>query len=149
MICAASTRFTAPLSRSAAVSRRCVRKAVVRPVAIAFPTDSEEVTDLLKGKSSELQDKASETVSWAKAKWEASDNKPGIVATGSAALFGLYLTSGVISTIDRLPLMHTVFELLGLSVTAWFAYRWFFVAGEKEAITSQVSRITKDIGLDL
>lgn len=32
------------------------------------------------------------------AKWEASDNKPGIVATGSAALFGLYLTSGVIST---------------------------------------------------
>jgi hypothetical protein len=35
-------------------------------VAIAFPTDSEEVTDLLKGKSSELQDKASETVSWAK-----------------------------------------------------------------------------------
>lgn len=27
--------------------------------------------------------------------------------------------------------------------------RWFFVAGEKEAITSKVTSITKDIGLDL
>lgn len=52
-------------------------------------------------------------------------------------------------SVDRLPLIHTVFELLGLCVSMWFTYRWFFVAGEKEAITSTLSKITKDIGLDL
>lgn len=32
---------------------------------MAFPTDSEEVKDLLKGKTTELQDKATEVVEWA------------------------------------------------------------------------------------
>jgi hypothetical protein len=34
-------------------------------VAVAFPNDSEEVKDLLKGKTTELQDKATEALSWA------------------------------------------------------------------------------------
>lgn len=37
----------------------------LRTVAVAFPTDSEEVKDLLKGKTTELQDKATEVVEWA------------------------------------------------------------------------------------
>lgn len=31
-------------------------------------------------------------------KWEESDNKPAIVATGFAALFALYVTNGIVST---------------------------------------------------
>ena len=37
-------------------------------------------------------------MSWAQAKWEESDNKPGLVATGGAAFFGLYLISGLVNT---------------------------------------------------
>jgi hypothetical protein len=150
MLCTATARFAAaPLGRTAAVSRRSVRRAALKPVAVAFPNDSEEVKDLLKGKTTELQDKATEALSWAQAKWEASDSKPTIVASGAVALFGLYVLSGLLNTVDRLPLVHTVFELLGLCVSVWFTYRWFFVAGEKEAITSTLTKITKDIGLDL
>ena len=32
------------------------------------------------------------------AKWEASDNKPGLVATGVVGLTGLYLVSGLVNT---------------------------------------------------
>lgn len=32
------------------------------------------------------------------AKWEASDNKPGLVATGVVGLVGLYLVSGLVNT---------------------------------------------------
>lgn len=32
---------------------------------MAFPNDSEEVKDLLKGKTTELQDKAAEALTWA------------------------------------------------------------------------------------
>lgn len=34
----------------------------------------------------------------AQTKWEESDNKPAIVATGFAALFALYITNGIVST---------------------------------------------------
>lgn len=32
------------------------------------------------------------------AKWEASDNKPGLVATGVVGVVGLYLISGLVNT---------------------------------------------------
>lgn len=32
------------------------------------------------------------------AKWEASDNKPGLVAAGLVGLVGLYLVSGLVNT---------------------------------------------------
>lgn len=44
------------------------------------------------------QAKVEDATAWAAAKWEASDNKPGIVATGFAALLAIYVTSGVLST---------------------------------------------------
>lgn len=50
-------------------------------------------------------------------------------------------------SVDHLPLFNKLFELLGLGVSGWFGYRWFFVAGEKEAIQREVAKITGKLGL--
>ena len=49
--------------------------------------------------------------------------------------------------VHHLPLLSTMFELEGLGVSAWFAYKWFFVAGEREAATREISSFVDKLGL--
>ncbi|KAL4428240.1 hypothetical protein ABPG75_002329 [Micractinium tetrahymenae] len=163
MQCSATLR--APLAQRACdiAARRPARRTALRTVAFRTDSDREPTTpptftadsakQLLSSKSAEagsaLTAAATDLLATAQTKWEESDNKPAIVATGIAALFALYITNGIVSTIDRLPVFHTLFELLGVGVTAWFVYKWFFVAGEREAITSEVKAWASDIGIDL
>lgn len=163
MQCSSTVR--APLAQRACTiaSRRPARRTALRAVAFRTDNDSDATAtpgftadsakQLLSSKTAEagsaLTDAATGLLATAQLKWEESDNKPAIVATGFAALFALYVTNGIVSTIDRLPVIHTVFELLGLGVTAWFAYKWFFVAGEREVIISEVKAWARDIGINL
>ncbi|KAL4433085.1 hypothetical protein ABPG77_006512 [Micractinium sp. CCAP 211/92] len=160
-----SAILSAPLAQRACTiaSRRPARRTALRAVAFRTDKDSEPTTppsftadsakQLLNSKTAEagsaLSDAATTLLATAQTKWEESDNKPAIVATGFAALFALYITNGIVSTIDRLPVVHTLFELLGVGVTAWFAYKWFFVPGEREVITSDVKAWARDIGINL
>ncbi|KAI7836679.1 hypothetical protein COHA_009455 [Chlorella ohadii] len=153
MLATSTARLTAaPVARPAKIARRPLRTAAVNVRAVATGADKpskDALQDVASDASAALQAKGQELLTYAQAKWEASDNKPGLVATGVVGLVGLYLVSGLVNTVDHLPLLNKLFELLGLGVSAWFAYRWFFVAGEREAITKEVSKVANKIGLDL
>jgi hypothetical protein len=93
-----------------------------------------------------LNNGASDVASKVQAWWEASDEKPTIIAVGAGSLLALYFAS---STIDRLPLISTIFELIGLTFTGWTAYRYFLIDGEKDKMVSQVKGFASKVGIDL
>lgn len=71
----------------------------------------------------QAQETAGKVASELAAKWEATEEKPAAIAISVAALFAVYLASGVMSAVDRLPLFSDLFELIGIGATAWFTYR--------------------------
>ena len=83
------------------------------------------------------------------AKWEASDSKPQIVATGAAALVALYRAAGGVGSVDRLPVLPTFFELVGLAVSAWFAYRVVAFPEERASFKQSVIAFAASVGLEL
>jgi hypothetical protein len=81
--------------------------------------------------------------------WEESEQKPTLIAIGAGALVALYLVDAVVSAVSRVPVLSTTMELVGLGFTAFTAYRWFFVDGEKSAIVGEVKGFAAKVGLDL
>ncbi len=53
------------------------------------------------------------------------------------------------SAVDHLPLLSTVFELIGLTFTGWTAYRFFLVEGEKDKLVGDVKSFASKVGVDL
>lgn len=103
------------------------RVAVVR----AFVDGEKDVKQTTDDVAAALTNTATEIVDKVAAYWEASEEKPTIVAVGFASLLAIYFADTVVGAVDRLPLVSTTFELIGLSFTAWTAYRYFLVDGEK------------------
>ena len=103
---------------------------------------TKEFTDKATATATEFGEKV---VAW----WDASEEKPAIVATGFGALITLYFASTIVSAVDRLPLVSTVFELIGLTFTGWTAYRFFLVDGEKDKLISDAKGFASKVGVDL
>jgi len=108
----------------------------------AMKAQSDDLMDTITVKATEIADDLT-------AKWEASDEKPTIIFFGFSALLALYFTNGIVGAVDKLPLLSTIFELIGMGFTGYTAYRFFLVPGEKETITSTVSSFAKKVGIDL
>lgn len=81
--------------------------------------------------------------------WDASEEKPSILAAGAGALLVLYFANTIVTAVDHLPLLSTLFELVGLTFSGWTAYRFFLVEGEKEKLVGEVKAFAGKVGIDL
>ncbi len=50
--------------------------------------------------------------------WENNDEKPTTIALGVAAFVALWATSGVLDSVNKLPLIGGVFEVIILSISS-------------------------------
>ncbi|KAM3204467.1 protein CURVATURE THYLAKOID 1B, chloroplastic [Capsicum annuum] len=105
-------------ARATAYCRKMARNVVsmatsTGEVVTAEPTTAETATTELP---SELVQKIQEA-------WDKVDDKYAVSSLGVAAFILLWSSTGVISAIDRLPLIPGVLELVGIGYTGWFAYK--------------------------
>ena len=57
------------------------------------------------------------------AKWNATEEKPAVIAIGLSSFVAIWAASGLVDAINRLPLINGLLEGVGLVVTGWFVYR--------------------------
>ncbi|CAI9764910.1 unnamed protein product [Fraxinus pennsylvanica] len=55
--------------------------------------------------------------------WDKVEDKYAVTSLAVAGCIALWTFSGMISAIDRLPLVPVVLELVGIGYTGWFAYK--------------------------
>jgi CAAD domains of cyanobacterial aminoacyl-tRNA synthetase len=101
-----------------------------------------EVVDNVSTTATEFADKVA-------AYWEASEEKPTLVAVGFGAILALYFANTIVTAVDHLPLLSTVFELIGLTFSGWTTYRLIAVEGEKEKLISGIKGFASKVGLNL
>ncbi|XP_004514915.1 protein CURVATURE THYLAKOID 1B, chloroplastic-like [Cicer arietinum] len=79
--------------------------------------------------------------------WDKVDDKYAVSSLVVASVIALWGSTGLISAIDRLPLIPGVLELVGIGYTGWFAYKNLVFKPEREELLQNVQKaITEIIG---
>ncbi|XP_008797634.1 protein CURVATURE THYLAKOID 1B, chloroplastic [Phoenix dactylifera] len=77
--------------------------------------------------------------------WERLEDKYAVTSLAFAVAVALWSTSGMISAIDRLPIVPGVLELVGIGYTGWFAYRNLVFKPDREALIEKIKSTYSDI----
>ncbi|CAL0302199.1 unnamed protein product [Lupinus luteus] len=77
--------------------------------------------------------------------WDKVEDKYAVSTLGVAAAVALWGSAGVISAIDRLPLVPGVLEVVGIGYTGWFAYRNIVFKSNREALVQKIKETYSEI----
>ncbi|CAM6094514.1 unnamed protein product [Calypogeia fissa] len=117
-------------------------------VAVQTEGQTEIVSELSESpapSSSEIQAAAEDLLKQVKETWAKVDDKLAIGSLGVAALIVLWGSTGLISAIDKLPLIPQVLELVGLLYTGWFVYRYLLFKPDREELLKVVDETKSKI----
>ncbi|RWR89529.1 protein CURVATURE THYLAKOID 1B, chloroplastic [Cinnamomum micranthum f. kanehirae] len=77
--------------------------------------------------------------------WDKVEDKYAVTSLALAGAVALWGTGGVISAIDRLPLVPGALETVGIGYSGWFAYRNLVFKPDREALIKKIKDTYKDI----
>ncbi|KAL5572219.1 hypothetical protein UlMin_021816 [Ulmus minor] len=77
--------------------------------------------------------------------WDKVEDKYAVSSLGVAAVVALWGSTGLISAIDRLPLIPGALELVGIGYTGWFAYKNLVFKPDREVLIQKIKETYKDI----
>eukprot|EP00262_Sarcandra_glabra_P022359 TRINITY_DN9895_c0_g1_i1.p1 TRINITY_DN9895_c0_g1~~TRINITY_DN9895_c0_g1_i1.p1 ORF type:complete len:147 (+),score=16.88 TRINITY_DN9895_c0_g1_i1:63-443(+) len=72
----------------------------------------------------ENPDSSTSIVKYVQKAWDKSEDRLALAGLGFAGLVAVWASSNLIMAIDKLPIVPTVFEFIGLLFSWWFIYRY-------------------------
>ncbi|XP_068651392.1 protein CURVATURE THYLAKOID 1B, chloroplastic-like [Aristolochia californica] len=105
----------------------------------------EASTDVTTVDAPEASTELPEIVKTVQQAWDKVEDKYAVTALGVAAAVALWGSAGLISAIDKLPLVPGVLELVGIGYTGWFAYRNLVFKPDREALIKKIKDKYNDI----
>ncbi|OEL22446.1 Protein CURVATURE THYLAKOID 1B, chloroplastic [Dichanthelium oligosanthes] len=86
-----------------------------------------------------------EFVNALKQEWDRIEDKYAVTTLAVAATLGMWSAGGVVSAIDRLPVVPGLMEAVGIGYTGWFAYRNLLFKPDRVAFFAKVREVYEDI----
>nr|ACU14969.1 unknown [Glycine max] len=77
--------------------------------------------------------------------WDKVEDKYAVSSLAVAGVVALVGSAGMISAIDRLPLIPGVLEVVGIGYSGWFAYKNLFFKPDREAFLRKVKETYSEI----
>ncbi|KAI5422174.1 protein CURVATURE THYLAKOID 1B, chloroplastic [Lathyrus oleraceus] len=77
--------------------------------------------------------------------WDKVDDKYAVSTLIVASVIALWSSTGLISAIDKLPLIPGVLELIGIGYSGWFAYKNLVFKPEREELVQKVKETVNEI----
>ncbi|XP_055808779.1 protein CURVATURE THYLAKOID 1B, chloroplastic [Solanum dulcamara] len=130
-------------SRAARTTAYC--RKIARNVAAMATSTGEVATAETTTAETATTELPSEFVQKIQEVWDKVDDKYAVSSLGVAAFILLWSSTGVVSAIDRLPLIPGVLELVGIGYTGWFAYKNLIFKPDREALIAKIKDLYNDI----
>ncbi|TKV95208.1 hypothetical protein SEVIR_9G347100v4 [Setaria viridis] len=86
-----------------------------------------------------------EFVNALKQEWDRIEDKYAVTTLAVAATLGMWSAGGVVSAIDRLPVVPGLMEAVGIGYSGWFAYRNLLFKSDRDAFFAKVREVYEDI----
>ncbi|XP_048548939.1 protein CURVATURE THYLAKOID 1B, chloroplastic-like [Triticum urartu] len=80
-----------------------------------------------------------------KQEWDRVEDKYAVPTLAVAATLGMWSAGGVVSAIDRLPVVPGLMEVVGIGYSGWFAYKNLLFKPDRKAFFAKVRNIYEDI----
>ncbi|TKY64161.1 CURVATURE THYLAKOID 1B [Spatholobus suberectus] len=77
--------------------------------------------------------------------WDKVDDKYAVSSLAVVGVVALWGSVGLISAIDRLPLIPGVLEIVGIGYTGWFVYKNIVFKPDREALICKIKETYKEI----
>ncbi|XP_061340901.1 protein CURVATURE THYLAKOID 1B, chloroplastic [Gastrolobium bilobum] len=77
--------------------------------------------------------------------WDKVEDKYAVSSLAVAGVVVLWGSTGLISAIDRLPLIPGVVEVVGIGYTGWFAYKNLVFKPDREALIQKIKDTYNEI----
>ncbi|XP_059456918.1 protein CURVATURE THYLAKOID 1C, chloroplastic [Corylus avellana] len=77
--------------------------------------------------------------------WGDSEDRLALVGLGFAAIVALWASANVITAIDKLPLLPSFLEFVGILFSSWFIYRYLLFKPDREELFQIVNKSISDI----
>ena len=76
-----------------------------------------------------------------------SDYKQPLISVGLivAAFITIKLTFALLGAINEIPLLSPIFELVGISYSAWFVYRYLLKASNRSELVSEFDALKSQV----
>ncbi|KAK1602322.1 hypothetical protein QYE76_017632 [Lolium multiflorum] len=86
-----------------------------------------------------------EFISALKQEWDRVEDKYAVTTLAVAATLGMWSAGGVVSAIDRLPVVPGLMEVVGIGYSGYFAYKNLIFKPDRKAFFAKVRNIYEDI----
>ncbi|KAJ0242258.1 Protein CURVATURE THYLAKOID 1C [Hirschfeldia incana] len=77
--------------------------------------------------------------------WDKSEDRLGLIGLSFAAIVALWASLNIITAIDKLPVISSGFELVGILFSTWFTYRYLLFKPDREELSQIVKKSVADI----
>ncbi|KAF5932086.1 hypothetical protein HYC85_028257 [Camellia sinensis] len=77
--------------------------------------------------------------------WDSSENRLALIGLGFAAVVAVWASANLITAIDKLPLIPSAFEFIGILFSSWFIYRYLLFKPDREELLQTVKKSVSDI----
>lgn len=130
--------------------QRSARQSVVKAALPSRPFVRRSAGPLRQAKfvpraETETQVDADQVVRDLQAKWDRVENKTQVAIYGFGAILVLWLSSTLVGSINRVPLLPRIFELVGLGYSSWFTYRYLLFKSNRQELIADVEDLKRKI----
>ncbi|XP_059641397.1 protein CURVATURE THYLAKOID 1C, chloroplastic [Cornus florida] len=77
--------------------------------------------------------------------WDKSEDRFALIGLGFAAVVALWASVNLITAIDKLPLVPSVFEFIGILFSSWFIYRYLLFKPDRAELFQSINKSVSDV----
>ncbi|XP_055832181.1 protein CURVATURE THYLAKOID 1C, chloroplastic-like [Solanum dulcamara] len=77
--------------------------------------------------------------------WDKPEDRIAVIGLGIAAIVGLWASLNFVTAIDRLPIVPSVFEFIGILFSSWFIYRYLLFKPDRQELFQAINKSISDI----
>merc|ERR1712093_8879 len=81
-------------------------------------------------------------------RWDKVEDKTSVLLYGGGSLVLLWLATTIVSSIGNIPLLPKLMELVGLSYSAWFTYRYLIFKSSRQELVKDIEALKEKISGD-
>ncbi|CAM8910633.1 unnamed protein product [Rhodiola kirilowii] len=77
--------------------------------------------------------------------WENPEDRYGVIGLGLAAIVAVWASSNLITAIDKLPILPSTLEFIGILFSAWFTYRYLLFKPNRKELVQIINKTISEI----
>ncbi|KAL9689043.1 hypothetical protein QQ045_033472 [Rhodiola kirilowii] len=77
--------------------------------------------------------------------WENPEDRYGVIGLGLAAIVAVWASSNLISAMDKLPILPSTLEFIGILFSAWFTYRYLLFKPNRKELVQIINKTISEI----